>query len=85
MLLHKRRDKNNFPAEGFLNDQAISLDDCLRGMTVWPAMASFQEDNNGCLEPGKDATFVILDKQILVIDKFEENFSLMTMIKGKRY
>ncbi|MDX5320051.1 MAG: amidohydrolase [Bacteroidota bacterium] len=46
------------PDHGFRTEEAISMVDCLRGMTWWPAWAGFKETQWGSLEPGKVADFV---------------------------
>lgn len=80
----QRKNSDNFPSKGFYPTEAISLDDCLRGMTVWAAIAGFQEGSIGKLEKGMDATFAIFEKPIKESTIFEPNFSLYTFIKGKK-
>ncbi|UKN01527.1 amidohydrolase [Paracrocinitomix mangrovi] len=69
-----RMDRNGFPEGGFQNENAISREDALRGITIWPAYSNFQEDLKGSLEEGKAADFVILTKDIMTIP-FEEILS----------
>ena len=64
--------------------KAISLKDCIRGMTIWPAVGSFAENERGSLEQGKEATFVVLDKPISAEKEFIENFALLTVIRGEK-
>ncbi len=80
----QRRDRDNFPSEGFLPSEAISFEDCIRGMTLWPAIASFQENRLGSLEKGKEATFVIFESPVKSSPVFQENYAYMTFIKGKK-
>lgn len=80
----QRKNQDNFPEEGFLNKEAISLEDCIRGMTIWPAVGSFAENERGSLEQGKEATFVVLDKPISAEKEFIENFALLTVIRGEK-
>lgn len=77
-----RKNDKEVPAEGFLPQEAISLDDCLRGMTVWAALAGFQENSVGRLEIGMDATFAIFERKIVILSTFQQNFSLHTYING---
>jgi predicted amidohydrolase YtcJ len=80
----QRKDSENFPSSGFLPKEAISFEDCIKGMTIWAAMSSFQEKNIGSLEIGKDATFVCLEKPLKSQSQFIENYAFMTFIKGKK-
>ena len=59
-----RRTPKNYPEKGFLSDEALTMEETLRGMTIWGAFASFQEEELGSLEKGKQATFVVLDRPI---------------------
>jgi len=45
----------------------MTRDEALKGMTIWPAFAAFQEQMMGSLTPGKLADFVILDRDIMVV------------------
>ncbi|TNE52978.1 MAG: amidohydrolase [Bacteroidetes bacterium] len=71
-------------AKGFLVQEKLSLDDCMKGLTIWSACASFQEHQKGSIEKGKDASFVILEKPIATQTKFRNNFAYQTYIKGKK-
>jgi hypothetical protein len=72
------------PAAGFYPKEKITLDECLRGMTIWAAFASFQENELGTIEKGKDATFAIFDRPIRAEGDYQPNFALQTFIKGKK-
>ena len=78
----QRRSATDESIEGFYMNEAISLEEVLRGMTIWAAFASFQENKLGSLEKGKDATFVIFERKVQSQVKFEQNYSWMTFIKG---
>lgn len=80
----KRKNSDGYPASGFYLQEAISLEDCLNGMTKWAALAAFQEDHLGILEKGMDATFVIFEKPIRESEIYEANFAAYTFIKGKK-
>jgi predicted amidohydrolase YtcJ len=43
-------------------EQHLTRTQALKAMTIWAAMAQFEEDQKGTLEPGKWADFVVLDK-----------------------
>lgn len=80
----QRKNSDNFPSEGFAPSEAISFEDCIRGMTLWPAIAAFQEERLGSLEAGKEATFVIFESPVRSTPAFQENYAYMTFIKGKK-
>lgn len=61
----ERKDEAGKPESGFLPEQALSREDALRGMTIWAAMANFEELNRGSIEEGKYADFIILDTDIM--------------------
>src|SRR5690606_4848666 len=60
-----RVDKTGLPKGGFQIENAISREDALRGMTIWAAFSCFQEKKRGSIERGKDADFVIMEKDIM--------------------
>jgi predicted amidohydrolase YtcJ len=76
-----RKDENNLPEGGFYPNEAIGIMECIKGMTLDAAFASFQEDQLGSLTAGKDATFIILDKP-LSKNNYQSNYSRYTVIKG---
>jgi predicted amidohydrolase YtcJ len=63
--------KNRFgePVDGFLPEEALSREEALRGLTIWAALASFEEARKGSLEAGKQADFVILDRDIMKVSE----------------
>jgi len=64
-----RQNLNQIPGKGFLPENALSRMEALKGMTIWAAMANFEEEEKGSLEKGKFADLVILDRDILKVDQ----------------
>ncbi len=74
-----RRDAKGFPASGFQNENALTREEALKGMTIWAAKASFLEKETGSLEVDKRADFIMLDKDLM---KVSENQILTTKVVG---
>jgi len=66
-----RKDANLWPEDGFQKENALSPEEALKSITIWPAKGSFDEQTKGSLEVGKKADFVILDRDILNSDEKE--------------
>jgi len=81
-----RKDVNGNPEEGFQAENALSREAALRSITIWAAKGCFEEQEKGSLEPGKEATFVILNRDIMTIPVSEVPGVkvLSTYIKGER-
>lgn len=56
-----RRNRDGEPVNGWRAEEALTLEQTLRGFTLDAAWAAHQEDTLGSLEPGKWADFVLLD------------------------
>ena len=81
-----RKDQQNFPENGFQIENALTREEALKAMTIWAAYAGFEESYRGSLEKGKDADFVILEKDLMQADE-KELFKikvLQTHIAGER-
>lgn len=80
-----RVDQEGYPEGGFQIENAISREDALKGMTIWAAYSCFQETKRGSIEQGKDADFIILEKDIMTIpaDEIRDTKTLRTVIGGK--
>jgi predicted amidohydrolase YtcJ len=63
-----RKDNKGIPEGGFQNDNALTREQALKGMTIWAAKSCFMEKEVGSLEAGKKADFVILDKDLMKAD-----------------
>lgn len=79
----KRQNADHQPKAGYQMQEAISAADCLKGMTIWAALASFQEHIKGSLEPQKHANFIILNTPLEDYSDFTKNYVLRTFIKGE--
>jgi predicted amidohydrolase YtcJ len=80
-----RKDATGNPTEGFQMDNALSREEALRGITIWPAIANFEEGKKGSLEVGKWADFVMLDQDIMKVseDKLPQVKVLVTAVAGE--
>ncbi|NIK72715.1 hypothetical protein FHS56_000201 [Thermonema lapsum] len=81
-----RKDLNGFPPEGFLPEQALSRRDILKGMTIWAAYANFEEKERGSLEAGKQADFIVVDRDLMKVEvaAIPEAKVLATFIAGEQ-
>lgn len=64
-----RQDDKNYPKLGFQMENALSRKNALKAMTIWSAYSNFEEKERGSIEKGKMADFVILDQDIMEIEK----------------
>lgn len=80
-----RVDRHGLPDGGFQMEDALTREEALRGMTIWAAYACFQEKNRGSIQKGKDADFVILDKDIMTIplEEIRKAQVLRTVVAGE--
>lgn len=81
-----RKDSNHFPEDGFQKENALTREQALRGMTIWAAKASFQENELGSIEAGKSADFIIMDQDLMTVpeDKILDTKVLETFSNGKK-
>lgn len=59
-----REDADGQPTGGWMPQQKLSLDQAFAAFTTGAAYASFAEDRLGSLAPGKDADFLLIDRDI---------------------
>lgn len=64
-----RKDLKGWPEDGFQTENALSREDALRSITIWPAKGSFDEKIKGSIEIGKNADFVILNTDLITADE----------------
>jgi predicted amidohydrolase YtcJ len=81
-----RKDKQGFPANGYQMENALSREEALRGMTIWAAKGSFEEEEKGSIEAGKFADFVILDQDIMKVESSAlfKTIVLKTYLNGEK-
>ncbi len=64
-----RKHLDGTPAEGFQMENALTREQALRSITIWVAKGCFLEARKGSIEAGKDADFVILDRDIMTVEE----------------
>lgn len=80
-----RKDLKGNPPGGWQRENALTRQEALRSITIWAAKACFEEDRRGSLEPGKNADFVILDRDIMQVpaNQIPQARVLRTYVDGK--
>jgi predicted amidohydrolase YtcJ len=80
-----RTDDNDWPPGGWLPAEKMTREEALKSMTIWPAVAAFQEQVMGSITAGKYADFVILDQDIMRIpeDQILKTGVIATYLGGK--
>ena len=66
-----RKHLDGTPTEGFQMENALTREQALRSITIWVAKGCFLEGRKGSIEVGKDADFVILDRDLMTIEESE--------------
>jgi predicted amidohydrolase YtcJ len=80
-----RQDAAGRPAGGWFPAQRLTREEALASLTLWPAIASFTEQEAGSLEAGKVADFTVLDQDIMTVapEALLETRILMTVLGGR--
>jgi len=80
-----RKDVDGFYAEGWNLHQRVTREEALKMFTIWPAIASFQEDVKGTIEKGKLADLSIFNKNLMTIPDHEilESKNILTIVGGR--
>jgi predicted amidohydrolase YtcJ len=83
-----RRDRQGEPAGGWRPQEALTIEEALRGWTTWAAYAAFHEQDAGIIAPGRLASLTVMD-----IDPFQiasttpsrllDGRIVMTMVAGR--
>lgn len=76
---------NGTQDNGWHPELSLSREDALRMFTLWPAYASFQEDNLGSIEVGKLADFSVFDTNFMTAEPSDilKASVVMTVVNGK--
>ncbi len=80
-----RRDLKGSSGPGWHPEMAVSREEALKMLTLWPAYAAFQEKEKGSIEVGKLADFTVLDGDIMTMPLagIPKVKVLMTIVGGK--
>ncbi len=80
-----RQDPSGWPEGGWFPDQVMTIEEAIRGYTIWAAYGAFNENILGSIEVGKLADFTVLDKDILELEPKEilETKVVFTIVSGK--
>ena len=81
-----RKNLNGQPKNGFQIENALTRLEALKGMTIWAAIANFEENVKGSIEIGKAADMVVLDKDLISIEEDDilETKVLYTFVAGEQ-
>ena len=71
MQLLLEKNLNGEPKNGFQKENSLTRIEALKGMTIWAAIANFEEKVKGSLEKGKYADFTILNNNLLEVPENE--------------
>ncbi len=74
-----RKDNKGYPENGYQTENALTRKEALKGMTIWAAIANFEENEKGSLEIGKAADFIMLNNDIITTN--EENILKVKVFK----
>ncbi len=62
-----RQSMDGFSTEDWHPEEAVTRDEALKMFTLWPAYASFMENDLGSIEVGKLADFTVFSENIMII------------------
>lgn len=81
-----RQDAKNFPAGGYQMENAVDRKSALLAMTRWAAYANFEDHLRGSIAPGKQADFVLLDRDVMTVpnEQLRQTKVRQTWIGGER-
>ncbi len=79
-----RRDLNGFQGENWRPEEALTRAEALKMFTLWPAMASFAEEDIGSIAVGKKADFTAFNIDLMTVAESEipKGRALLTIVDG---
>ncbi len=80
-----RKSLDGFSGANWRPEQAVTREEALKMFTIWPAYASFQENELGTIEPGKRADFTVFSKDIMTVSEADILTAkpVMTVVDGE--
>lgn len=80
-----RKDLKGFQAEGWHPEQAMTREEALKSLTLWPAIAAFQENDRGTIAAGKLADFTVLDVDLMQApaEEIPSASIMLTVVNGR--
>tara|TARA_R110002050_G_C8944901_1_gene512905 strand:+ start:2006 stop:3652 length:1647 start_codon:yes stop_codon:yes gene_type:complete len=80
-----RQDTAGFPEGGFQMENALTREEALRGMTIWNAIANFEENQKGSLEVGKKANITMTNMDLMNVrpEAFDKLKVTYTIVDGE--
>lgn len=80
-----RKDLKGFSGEGWHPEEAVSRAEALKMFTLWPAYASFMEDDLGTIEAGKLADFSVFSLDFMTVPEADilGAKTVMTVVGGQ--
>lgn len=83
---HTGKSPDGFP-NGWYAEEALTLDQAIRGFTLGPAYGGFMEKKAGVLQPGAFADWIVIDKPLEELESVEKLRAFKvreTWVGGKR-
>ncbi len=79
-----RKDLGGESGPDWRPEEAVTREEALQMLTLWPAYASFRENELGTVEPGKIADFTVFDRDLMTVPEAEilQARPTMTIIGG---
>lgn len=80
-----RMDESGYPEGGFNMDNGLTREQALKGMTIWNAIANFEENEKGSLVLGKKANVTMLNMDLMRVQQkdFEKVSVTTTIVDGE--